>query len=195
MGLTTQQTRPIGSWPVLPPKTGHFNITTLPAIKYSSSDRVMTWSVCRVCSSSHSFTSPSQICDPTNTCCVAIENPLISIGISHFFTATLRISVGSWIWKWEVIERPELRSLCTDHVTIRWELKYLIGGKGVGTKKLKAWSGSNRAENWPVSVYSGQQTPQNTTGWVFGRVWNWTEPNRWPNTGPREGYPDLLLTL
>jgi hypothetical protein len=41
-GLTTRKTRPTGNGPVLPPKTRHLNITTLPPIKYLSSDRIMT---------------------------------------------------------------------------------------------------------------------------------------------------------
>jgi hypothetical protein len=41
-GLTTRKTRPTGNGPVLPPKTRHFNITTLPPIKYLSSDCIMT---------------------------------------------------------------------------------------------------------------------------------------------------------
>jgi len=40
-GLTTPKTRPIGNGPVLPPKSRHFNITTLPPIKYLSSDRIV----------------------------------------------------------------------------------------------------------------------------------------------------------
>jgi len=138
-GLTTRKTR-------------HFNTTTLPPIKYLSSDRIMTWSVRRLCSSSRSFTSRSQICDLTNIRWVAIENPLISLTICPFLTATQRISVGSQIGKWEVKERPELHNLHTDHVTIQWELKYLIGGKGV---KLEPQSGSNPAENPRVYVRSG----------------------------------------
>jgi len=77
MGLTTPKTRSFGNGPVLPPKTRDYNITTLSPIKYLSSDRIMTWSVGRLCSSSRSFPSRSEICDPTNICWVAIENPLI----------------------------------------------------------------------------------------------------------------------
>jgi len=41
-GLTPRKTRPTGNRSVLPPKTQHFNITTLPPIKYLSSDLIMT---------------------------------------------------------------------------------------------------------------------------------------------------------
>jgi len=60
------KTRTVAIGPVLPPKTRHFNITTLPPIKYLSSDRIVTSSVCRLCSSSRPFSSRFQICDPTN---------------------------------------------------------------------------------------------------------------------------------
>jgi len=62
-----------------PHKTRHFNITTLPPIKYLSSDRIMIWSVRRSCSSNLCFTSRSQICDLTNIRWVAMENPRISL--------------------------------------------------------------------------------------------------------------------
>ena len=67
-----------------PHKTQNFNTTTLPPIKYLSSDRIMIWSVCRLCIWSRSFTSRSQICDPTNIRSVAIENPLISLKFALF---------------------------------------------------------------------------------------------------------------
>jgi len=128
-GLTTRTTRPIGNGPVLPPKTPHFNITSLLPIKYLSSDRIMIWSVRRLRSSYCSSTSRSKIFDPTNIRWVAIENPLISLEICPFFTATQRISVESQIAMREVNERPERHNLRTDHVMIRWELKDLIGAK------------------------------------------------------------------
>jgi len=196
LGLTRPKSRPIGNGPVLPPKTRHFNITTFPPIKYLGSDCIMTWSVRRLCRSSRSFTSRSQICDPTNIRWVAIKNLLISHEIWAFFTPTQRISVGSQIGKRQVKERPEMHNLRTDHVTIQWELKYLIEGKGVGTVKLEPQCGSNPAEKLPVYVRSGLQTRQNKLGWVFAQVWaHQTELNRWPKTGPLAGYPDPLLTL
>jgi len=195
MGLTTRKTQPIGNGPVLPTKTQHFNITTLPPNEYLSSDRIMTWSVCRLCSSSHFSTSPSQVCYPTNIGWAAIENPLISLKICPFFTATQPISVGWQIGKQEEKERPELHNLLTEHVTIRWDLKYLIRGKDGGTVKLEPRPGSNLAGNLQVHVRSGLQTLQNKTGCNFGLVWNRTEPNRQPKTGPLAGHQDLLLTL
>jgi len=124
----------------------HFNITTLAPIKYLSSDRSVTWSVHRLCSSSRSFTPRSQICVPTNIPRVAIEDRPISQTISPDFTATGPMSVGSQIGNWEAIWQLEMHNLHTDHVTIRQELKYSIGGTGVGTLKFEPGYGSNPAE-------------------------------------------------
>ena len=143
MGLTTRKTRTIGNGPVLPPKTRHFKFTILAPIKYLSSDRIMTWSVCTLCSFSRSFTSRCQICDRTDICWVAIENPPISRKISSYSTAIQRILVRSQIWQREVKERLDLHNLRTDHVMIRSELKYLIGAKVGGTVNMELRSGYN----------------------------------------------------
>ena len=121
------KTRTVAIGLVLPPKTRHFNITSLPPIKYLSSDRIVTWSICKLCSFMRSFTSRFRICVTTNIRWVTIENPRISFQIWCYFTAILRILVGSQIWKWEVKERIKLHNLRIDHVTIRSELRYLIG--------------------------------------------------------------------
>jgi len=123
------------TWAGLPPKTRHFKFTMLPPIKYLSSDRIIPWLVHRLFSFSRSFTSRCQICERTNTHCVAIENPPIWRRISPYFTANQRILVRSQIWQREVNERLELHNLHIDHVMIRSELKYLIGAKNVGTAK------------------------------------------------------------
>jgi len=108
-GLNTRKTQPIGNGPVLPLKSQHLKIATFPAIKYLSSDRVVTWSVRRMCSSSRSFTSRSQICDPTNIRSVAIENPLISFIMCPYFTAT------EWILVWLQIWMLEMKELVKQH--------------------------------------------------------------------------------
>ena len=56
--------------------------------------------------------------------------------------------------KRKVKERVQLLNLRTDYVTMRWELKYLMGGKGLGTLKLELRSGSNLAEKPWVYVRS-----------------------------------------
>jgi len=119
MGLTTRKTQTVGNGPVLPPKTRHFKFPILAPIKYLSYDRIVIWSVRTLCSFSRSFTSRCQICDWTNIRWVAVENPRISLIISCYFTAILRILVGSQIWKREVKERIILHNLHTDHITIR----------------------------------------------------------------------------
>ena len=107
---------------------------TMALIKYLSSDRIMTWSVRRLCIFSCSFTSHCQICDQVNFRRVAVkkmpifsENPGCSKG-------TQRIVVRFQIWQQEVKQRVEMHNLRTDHVMIQSELKYLIGAKVVNLK-------------------------------------------------------------
>jgi hypothetical protein len=115
------------------PKTRHFKSTILAPIKYLSSDCIVTWSVCRLCSFSPSFNSRCQICNWSNIRWVAIENLHFSAEISPSFKAIKRILVQSQIWQREVKEGLKLHNLHTDHVTIRSELRYLIGAQVAGT--------------------------------------------------------------
>ena len=103
--------------------------TTLAPIKYLSSDRIMTWSIHKLCSISRSFTSRFQICDPNDIRWVAVKYRLNLSEIGGFSIATQRILVGSQISKREVNERPKLHNLRIVHVVIRSELKYLIGAR------------------------------------------------------------------
>jgi hypothetical protein len=93
----------------------------------------MTWSTPKLCSFMRSCTSRFQICDRTNNRWVAIDNSRNTRQIARYFTAILWIVVGCQIWTREVKERIKQHNLRADHVTIRSELKYLIGAKGVGT--------------------------------------------------------------
>jgi len=136
MGLTTRKTLTVGNGPVLPPKTQHLMFTILAPINYLSSDRLMTWSICTLCSVSRSFTSRWQICESrTNIRRVAIENPETSPKICCYFPAIEWILVWSQIWKWEVEERLKLYNLHIDHVMIWPELRYIIAAKVGGTVK------------------------------------------------------------
>ena len=160
------KTRTVAIGPDLPPKTRHFNITTLPPIKYLSSDRIVTSSVCRLCSSSRPFTCRFQIWDSTDIPCVAIENPLISCKMGLYFTATQWISVGSQIWKREVKDQLELHNLRTDHLMIWSELKCLIGAKVAGTVKMEPRSGYNPAKN-PGCMSGPGNNPAKTARFGF----------------------------
>ena len=71
-------------------------------------------------------------------------------------------------------ERLKLHNLHIDHVTIRSELKYLIGAKAVGTVKLELQSGSNLAKNPRFYGRTGEQ-PVKTKRVGF---WPCLEPNR-----------------
>jgi hypothetical protein len=145
--LTSRKTRTVGNGPVLQPKTRHFKFTIVAPIKYFSSDRITTWSICRLCSFSRSITSRFQIFDRTSIHWVAIENLPIPSEIWHYFTTTQRISVGLQVWMQEVKERLKMNNLHIDHVMIRSKLKYLIGAKAVGTEYFEPQSGSNPAKN------------------------------------------------
>jgi len=138
-----------------PPKTRHFKSPILAPIKYLSSDRILTWSVHRLCSFSPSFPSRSQICDPTSIRWVAIENPHFSAEISPYFTAIQRILAQSQIYQWEAKEGLKLHNLRTDHVTIRSELRYVIGGKVAGTVIWNRGPVPTRPRTRRVPLYSG----------------------------------------
>jgi len=152
MGYITRKTRTIGNGPVLSPQTRHFKFTFLAPIKYLSSDRIMTWSVRRLCSFSFPFTSRCQVCDQTNIRWVAIENPPFSPKITCNFTAIQRILVRSQTWQREVKEQLKLHNLRTDHVMIRSKLKYLIRATFQGSVE-EPWNGP------AVRVQPGRKTP------------------------------------
>jgi len=114
-----------------------FHITvpsTLAPNKYLSSDRIVTWSVRRLCSISPSFTSRCQICDWSNIRWIAVKEGDSSAEKCGFSIATQRILVRSQMWQREVKEGLKLQNLRTDHVTIRSELRYLIGATIVDLK-------------------------------------------------------------
>ena len=123
------RTRTIAIGPVLAPKSRHFNPTNLVPIEYLSSHRIMTWSICRFCSISRSFTSSFQICDPTNIRLVAIKSPLISHQIWHYFAAIQLTFVALQIWIREVKELLKLNNLHLNHVTFRSELNHSLADK------------------------------------------------------------------
>ena len=154
-GLTKRKTRTVGNVVVLPPKTRHSKSTIFAPINYLSSDRIMTWSVRELSSFSPSFTCRIQIWDRTNNRAGAIEIPRNSLKNCLHSTTTQQISVRSRIWMREVKEGPKLHSLRTDHVTIRSELKYLIGAKAVRTLCLEPWFSINPATYPRFNVRAG----------------------------------------
>ena len=177
LSLTIWKTKPIANWPVLPPNTRHFNITTAPPIQFLSSVRIITWSICRLCSSSRSFTSGYRICDQTNIRWVAIEYWQISHESCSSFTPSQRISVGSQIWKRELKEQQELHTLDTDHVMIQWELENLIAAQSVGTVMLDHNSENTRPKNRrSMSVPGNRLTKTKRVGFLArsGTEMNWT---------------------
>jgi len=118
-GFTTWKTQTVAFGLISTSIPGRWKPRFFTPINYLSSDRIVTWSVCRLCSVSRSFTSCFQICNPTNICWVAIENPRISVEICPYFTANQRILVGSQFWKREVKERLKLHNLHICHAVIQ----------------------------------------------------------------------------
>ena len=113
--------RTIAIWTILPPISQHVNFTTLDPMKYLSSDHIMTWSICKLCSIGRSFTYRCQIYDRTNIHRAAIKNPQLTNQIWHYFAVIQEILVTSQIWMREVEELLKLHTQHIDHVTIQSE--------------------------------------------------------------------------
>jgi len=195
MGLTTRKTGTIafGQVPTRKPGLGKPGIS--PPIRDLSSDRIVTWSVGRLCSFSSSFTSRSQICGRTNIRWVAIENPQISSEIWCYFTAIQPMLVQTQIWQQEVKERLKLHNLHIDHVLIRSELKYLIGAKVAGTVIWNRGPGSTLPKNcWFMSGQVNNPAKTKRVG-LLGSSWPGPGPSGQFRPGPKPGNPESLLTL
>jgi len=155
----------------------------------------MTWSVHRFCSSSRSFTSRFQICHPTNIHWVPIQNPLFSLNVCPYITATQWISVRSQIWKREMKERLQLHNLHIDHVTIQAELHYFMPSKVVGTMKMEPRSSSNPPENCELMSSPGNNLALVTRFWLLRNSWSWRRPSGQFQPRLQPGYSEPLLTL
>jgi hypothetical protein len=187
--------RTVAIGPVLPPKTRHSMSTIWAPIKYLSSDRIMTWSVCRLCSFSCSFTSRCQICDQTIIRRVAIENPGILPDLSHYFTAIQWVLVQLRYWQREVKERLQLHNLYTDHIVIRSEQKYWIGATVARTVIWNRGTGST----WPktcgfMSGWGNKPAKIEQVG-LLGGSWPGQGPSGRFQPGPKPGNLEPLLTL
>ena len=194
-GLTTRKSRTVGNMAVLPPKTRHFKSTIFTPIKYLSSDHIMTWSVRKLSSSSPSFTSRIQICDRTNICGGAVENPRNWLKNRLYFTATQRISVQSQIWMREVEDGLELHNVRTDHVTIRSELIYLIVVRITWSVKLNRGPGSSRTQTPGLMSGPGMKPAKTGRFRLLGGSWPGPGPSVQFQPGPKPGNPEPLLTL
>ena len=137
---------------VLEPDRGsNFQVAAaLALMKYLSSDCILIWWICRICSSTRSFTSRIQISHPTDFRGVAVKHGPISSEIRGFSIATQPILVVLHIWKWKLKERLKLHNLHIHHVTIRSELKYLIGANNAALQ----WPGF-KVEPGPSAMVRG----------------------------------------
>jgi hypothetical protein len=157
-----------------PPTTWHFKSTILAPIKYLSSDCIVTWSVCRLRTVRPSFPSRSHICDRTNICWVAIENPHISAEILRSLTAIQQISVQSQIWQREVKEGAETAqsAYLWCHNTIRTQI--LNWSQSCRNHNMEPWSGSNPSPNpvgnpdfWVITLtWPSRPVPNPDCSWV-----------------------------
>jgi len=182
MGPMIRKTWTVGNGLVLPPKTRHFKVTILATIKYLSSDHIMTWSVCTLCSFSHSFISRCQIWDKTNIHWVTFKNPGCSGKISCYLTPIGRILVRSQIWHRKVEERLKLHNLHTDHFMICWDLRYLIGAKVAATVKCNRGPGTTQPKHCCFMTGPGNN-PTNTKP-VAVLAWSRTELNHFAGPNP-----------
>jgi len=148
----------------------HF-VSTLAPSEYLSSDRIVTWSIFKLCSFMRSFTSHLQICYPTNIRWIAVKSGEIWREHRGLSIATQRILFRSQIWKRKGKERIKLHNLRIAHVTIRSELRYLILANHVMLKWL---------------VFGGKTGPIATV-----RVLVWYDPLQRYGSGPE---PDPELT-
>jgi len=115
------KTRTAAIWPVLPPTTSIQYPTTLALFKFFSSDHIVIWSICSLCSFSCFCTSRFQIADPADIRSVAIRHWHVSCEVCRFLTVIQQILVGSPSFKREVIELLTTHNLGMDHVTMQSE--------------------------------------------------------------------------
>ena len=130
----------------------HFLVPlTLAPIKYRSSDCIVTWLIRWMCSFSSSSTCCFQIWDRTNIRSIGVKQHHIPSNIHRFSIVTEQILIWSQIWRWEVREQLTVRNLRIDHVTIRSELRYIIGATIVNLK-CRAFGGKT-GPFWTVQVF------------------------------------------
>jgi len=103
-------------------------------IKYSCSDRIVTWSTCKLCSFLRCFAFRDQISDPTSIHGIPVNYRPIERQIRGLLIMTQRLLVRSQFCQREVKERLKLHNLHVDDLMIRSELRYIIGAKLVVMK-------------------------------------------------------------
>jgi len=97
-GSYHMNTRTIAIGSVFPTEISHFNMTSLSPITFWNSDRIMTRSICTLCSFMRSFTSRFQIGDPTDICFMRSFTSWFQIGdrtdICFMRSFTSRFQIG-----------------------------------------------------------------------------------------------------
>jgi len=105
-------------WAGVTNKTQPLRFNNLAALRYLSSDHILTLSICRCCSLNHSLTSRCQICNQTNILWVNIDNPQILHQLWHYYTAIQHMFGRSHNWNREVDDRLNAHNVCIHYVTI-----------------------------------------------------------------------------
>jgi len=124
-------------------------------IRYLSSDRIMTWCICRLCRLGCSITSRCQNWLPTNVCWVSVENPRLSVIIYAYSKATeTNISPISILKVWGEVSAYTAQSTYTScYDLIRTQI--LNWSQKCSSRKLDLRSGSYLGKEHRVSVWSG----------------------------------------
>lgn len=135
-----------------------------PLIMNFSPDCIVTRSVRRLYIFSHSFTCEFQIWDLTKIHWVTIEILIFLPYISGYFTAAQQMLVQSQFLHSEVTQRHHLHNLGLLHLTMGWDLGYVIGAKLSGNISWTGDLGSIWSEN--CGSTSGPGNKHSLTKWV-----------------------------
>jgi len=117
------------------PSYGSFNLGgSFAAIKIFGANQIMTWAVHRLFSVHSSLSSCIQHRDATNILWVAVMSLQIR-SENHMFSIMIQRTLFILqFWNCKVNVRLMIDNLCSDHVTIRLELRCLIRMHGLGLK-------------------------------------------------------------
>jgi hypothetical protein len=147
-----------------------------PLIMNFSTDCIVTQSVRRLYIFSLSFTCQFQIWDRTKIHWVTIEILMFLPYISGYFTAAQQMLVPSRFLYSEVTECLQLQNQGLLHLTMGWDLGYVIGAKLAGTVSCTEDQGSVWSEN--CGSTSGPGNKHSRTKWV--RLPGGSRPSRKP---------------
>jgi len=103
--------------------------TALGAIKFSGTNHIRTWWICRLWSCERLLSSIIQMCDVTAICGVSDKSGQILSDIHGISIATPCIVVEYQKWQWAVSKWLKVHNLSIQHVTKQSVVKYWIATK------------------------------------------------------------------